>query len=183
MGWTEPSSMANDRAVPANRTSPRQQVQRDHAGVDVVFRLWQCDKENHGWREGPSRDRSLPSFRSRWPGLHPPAKSDSNEKRIQLCTAGGDPLRTLAALKAPLGESSDLSGASPKSFLGRFHLAGLATRRCVHHGWRAGTTRDWSTGFAAVCGPRVVQFQAGLGETGRGAFRRFGRAGLAGLVS
>src|ERR1700683_1218202 len=21
--------------------------------VDVVFRLWQCDKENHGWREGP----------------------------------------------------------------------------------------------------------------------------------
>ena len=20
---------------------------------DVVFRLWQCDKENHGWREGP----------------------------------------------------------------------------------------------------------------------------------
>jgi len=96
--------MANDRAVPANRTSPRQQVQRDHAGVDVVFRLWQCDKENHGWREGPSRDRSLPSFRSRWPGLHPPAKSDSNEKRIQLCTAGGDPLRTLAALKAPLGQ-------------------------------------------------------------------------------
>src|ERR1700681_1004479 len=23
--------------------------------VDVVFRLWQCDKENHGWREGPPR--------------------------------------------------------------------------------------------------------------------------------
>jgi hypothetical protein len=21
--------------------------------VDVVFCLWQCDKENHGWREGP----------------------------------------------------------------------------------------------------------------------------------
>jgi hypothetical protein len=21
--------------------------------VDVVFRLWQCDKKNHGWREGP----------------------------------------------------------------------------------------------------------------------------------
>ena len=21
--------------------------------VDVVFRLRQCDKENHGWREGP----------------------------------------------------------------------------------------------------------------------------------
>ena len=21
--------------------------------VDVVLRLWQCDKDNHGWREGP----------------------------------------------------------------------------------------------------------------------------------
>jgi hypothetical protein len=21
--------------------------------VDVVFYLWQCDKDNHGWREGP----------------------------------------------------------------------------------------------------------------------------------
>ena len=31
--------------------------------VDVVFRLWQCDKENHGWREG-RRDRSLLKFRS-----------------------------------------------------------------------------------------------------------------------
>jgi hypothetical protein len=20
--------------------------------IDVVFRLWQCDKKNHGWREG-----------------------------------------------------------------------------------------------------------------------------------
>ena len=38
--------------------------------VDVVFRLWQCDKENHGWREGPpltvsakfrSEDRPSPS--------------------------------------------------------------------------------------------------------------------------
>ena len=21
--------------------------------IDVVFHLWQCDKDNHGWREGP----------------------------------------------------------------------------------------------------------------------------------
>jgi hypothetical protein len=21
--------------------------------LDVVFRLWQCDKQYHGWREGP----------------------------------------------------------------------------------------------------------------------------------
>jgi hypothetical protein len=37
MGWTEPPSMANDGMVPANRTSPRQQVQRDHPGSMLSF--------------------------------------------------------------------------------------------------------------------------------------------------
>ena len=32
--------------------------------VDVVFRLWQCDKENHGWREGPPVTVLCQSFRS-----------------------------------------------------------------------------------------------------------------------
>jgi hypothetical protein len=53
VGPAETSSMANNRVVPATWTSPRQEVQWDHPRVDVVFRLWQCDKENHGWREGP----------------------------------------------------------------------------------------------------------------------------------
>jgi hypothetical protein len=40
---------------------------------DVVFRLWQCDKENHGWREGPPL--TFPAKVSIcWPGLHPPYK-------------------------------------------------------------------------------------------------------------
>ena len=56
--------MADDRVVPANRTSPRQEAQWDHPGVDVVFRLWQCDKENHGWREGPPVTVLWQSFRS-----------------------------------------------------------------------------------------------------------------------
>jgi hypothetical protein len=64
MGWTEPSSMADDRVVSANRTSPRQGIQRDYLGVDVVFRLWQCDKENHGWCEGPPVTVLCQSFRS-----------------------------------------------------------------------------------------------------------------------
>src|SRR6059036_149343 len=64
MGWTEPSSMADDRVVPANRTSPRQEVQWDHPRLDVVLRLWQCDKENHGWREGPPVTVLCQSFRS-----------------------------------------------------------------------------------------------------------------------
>jgi hypothetical protein len=37
MSLTKPSSMTNDRAVPANRTSPRQQVQRDHPGSTLSF--------------------------------------------------------------------------------------------------------------------------------------------------
>ena len=35
--WTEPPSVADDRAVPANRTSPRQEVQRDHPGSMLSF--------------------------------------------------------------------------------------------------------------------------------------------------
>ena len=59
--------------------------------VDVVFRLWQCDKENHGWREGPPL--TVPGKVSIcWPGLHPPAKSASNEKRILLCVGAREPL-------------------------------------------------------------------------------------------
>ncbi len=32
--------------------------------VDVVFCIWQCDKENHGWREGPPVTVLCQSFRS-----------------------------------------------------------------------------------------------------------------------
>ena len=52
VGQAESPSMADDREALANRTLPRQEVQWDHPRVEVVFRLWQCDKENHGWREG-----------------------------------------------------------------------------------------------------------------------------------
>ena len=53
VGLAEPPSMADDRVVLTNRTPPRQEVQGDHPRVDVAFCFWQCDKENHGWREGP----------------------------------------------------------------------------------------------------------------------------------
>jgi hypothetical protein len=59
--------------------------------LDLVFRRWQCDKENHGWREGPPL--TVPCQDSIcWRGLHPPAKSVSNDKRILLCVAGREPL-------------------------------------------------------------------------------------------
>jgi len=50
---TEALSMADDRVLSANWTSPRKEVQWDHPPIDVVFQLWQCDKENHDWLEGP----------------------------------------------------------------------------------------------------------------------------------
>jgi hypothetical protein len=42
----EPLSMADDRVAAANRTPPREEAQGNHPGVDIVFWLWQCDKEN-----------------------------------------------------------------------------------------------------------------------------------------
>jgi hypothetical protein len=48
--------------------------------VYVVFCVWQCDKESRlAWR--PAGDRALPKFSICWPGLHPPAKSVSNENK------------------------------------------------------------------------------------------------------
>src|SRR5450432_1298924 len=74
--------MADDGLVAAQRASPWQQTQRQggRPRIDLVFRFWQCDKENHGWREGLPLTVSA-KFRSRGPGLHPPAKSVSNERK------------------------------------------------------------------------------------------------------
>jgi hypothetical protein len=55
---------------------------------DVVFRLWQCDKENHGWREGPPLTVPCQSFNL----LAGPSPSRLNQlrtkKRILICAAG-----------------------------------------------------------------------------------------------
>ena len=37
VGLAESPSVADDRVVPANRTSPRQEVQRDHPGSMLSF--------------------------------------------------------------------------------------------------------------------------------------------------
>jgi hypothetical protein len=44
-------AMADDGIVTAQRTPPREQFQREDG---PVLRRWQCDKKNHGWREGRS---------------------------------------------------------------------------------------------------------------------------------
>ena len=60
--------------------------------VDVVFRLWQCDKENHGWREGPPVTVLCQSFRSAGRAFTLRLNQFRTKKRIQLCVAGRQPL-------------------------------------------------------------------------------------------
>ena len=69
--------------------------------IDVVFRLWQCDKKNHGGVK--ARRRPFPAKVSIcWPGLHPPGKiSFERKKNTALCCGPLPRLRTLAALKRP----------------------------------------------------------------------------------
>jgi len=64
---------------------------------DVVFRLWQCDKENHGWREGPPL--TVPAKVSIcWPGLHPPGKISFERKKKEY-----SPASTAAPLNQNIG--------------------------------------------------------------------------------
>ena len=55
--------------------------------IDAVFRLWQRDKKNHGWRGGPPLTVPCQSF-DLLPGLHPPVKSVSTKK--EYCLASED---------------------------------------------------------------------------------------------
>jgi hypothetical protein len=48
--------------------------------LNVVFGVWQCDKKNHGWREGPPLTVAC-EVSICWPGLHPPGKSAFKRKK------------------------------------------------------------------------------------------------------
>ena len=48
--------------------------------VDVVFRLWQCDKENHGWREGPPRPVPTKVVKPEIPIIEPTGKEAVRKK-------------------------------------------------------------------------------------------------------
>jgi len=67
---------------------------------NVVFGVWQCDKKNHGWREGPPLTVAC-EVSICWPGLHPPGKISIQTKK-EYCfplPAASSPLRTLAGYK------------------------------------------------------------------------------------
>jgi hypothetical protein len=72
--------------------------------VGVVFLLWQCDKENHGWREGPPL--TVPAkFRS--PGRAFTLRQSQFRTTKEYCIASlaaRPSLRTLAGLKRLYGQ-------------------------------------------------------------------------------
>jgi hypothetical protein len=80
--------------------------------VDVVFRSWQCDKENHGWREGPPRP--FPAKVSIcWPGLHPPdIIRFKREKNTAFRRGVRPPLGTLAGIKGLFGRNHMIDAAA-----------------------------------------------------------------------
>ncbi len=82
VGLSGTPSMADDRVVPANRTSPRQETQGDHPGSMLSFASGSAIKRITAGVKA-RRDRPCQDSIS-WPGLHPPVKSVSNEKRILL---------------------------------------------------------------------------------------------------
>ena len=82
--------------------------------VDVVFRLWQCDKENHGWREGPPLTVPWQSFDL----LAGPSPSRQNQLRTKkeysfAPLAARSSIRTLAGLKRLLAHVELLLGCRP----------------------------------------------------------------------
>jgi hypothetical protein len=83
VGLLAPLPMADDGVVAAPRTASREQRQRErfHPGVGLVLLLWQCDKENHGWREGPPLT-ALPGWIREGPS---PSRHIKRKKNTAFC--------------------------------------------------------------------------------------------------
>ena len=74
-----PSSVANDRVIPANGTSPRQEVQRNHPGSVLSSAFGSAIKRITAGVKAAA-DRPCQSFDLR-PAFTLPAKSVPNEKK------------------------------------------------------------------------------------------------------
>ena len=77
---TNSPAMADDGVVMANRTAPRQQFQGDHPGSVLSFASGSAIKRITAGVKARRRPFSA-KVSICWPGLHPPAKSISNEKK------------------------------------------------------------------------------------------------------
>jgi hypothetical protein len=89
VSMAEPSSVANDRVIPAYGTSARQQAQRDHPGSALSSASGSAIKRITAGVKAAA-DRRCQSFDLR-PAFTLPAKSASNEKRILLSGSRRDP--------------------------------------------------------------------------------------------
>jgi hypothetical protein len=70
--------------------------------IGLVFSLWQCDKKNHGWREGPPLTVPCQSL-DLLPGLHPPGIVSFERKKNTAFRRSPRPsLTTLAGYFARL---------------------------------------------------------------------------------
>ena len=67
--------------------------------VDVVFRLWQCDKENHGWCEGPPVTVLCQSFRSAGRAFTLRLNQFQTKTRILLYVVGRQPPQNTGRFK------------------------------------------------------------------------------------
>jgi hypothetical protein len=106
VGLAEPPSVADDRVVTAKRTSPRQEVQRDHPGSMLSFASGSAIKRiTAGVRA--RRWPSLPGLLRR-PAFTLLVKSLSNEKEYCNLRISGHPPYGLAGIKGLGG--SGLSG-------------------------------------------------------------------------
>jgi hypothetical protein len=73
--------------------------------LDVVFCFWQCDKKNHGWREGSPVTVLCQRFRSAGRAFTLLQNQFRTRKRIQLSEVRSEPsLRTLAGYFAQIGQ-------------------------------------------------------------------------------
>jgi len=100
VGLLAPLPVADDSSVAADRAPSRQQLQRDRrrAGIGLAFRLRQCDKKNHGWREGLPLITTLPVYG--FVGRPSPSRQiNPNEKRLLLSDASRVVLYGLAGIK------------------------------------------------------------------------------------
>ena len=80
VGLAQSPAVADDRVVAGK---PGIAAAGDPTGLprlDVVFGVWQCDKKNHGWREGPPLTVAC-KVSICWPGLHPPGKVRFKRKK------------------------------------------------------------------------------------------------------
>jgi hypothetical protein len=100
-----PQPVTDDGSVAADGAQSRQQLQRDRrrTGIGLAFGLGQCDKKNHGWREGLPLITTLRGYE--FVGRPSPSRQiNPNEKRLLLSDASRVVLYGLAGIKG-LGDN------------------------------------------------------------------------------